>query len=507
MKRMLFFILVLMVLGAPLVFSGGEMESAQPAETVSFDKNTLVMANPQDINNFNAFTQQYIAFEVIKYNCYEPLFIFNGEGDLEPALATSIEVIDDLTYQIILREGVEFHNGEMFKASDVKFTMDYIQNNVEAAYYRPFISMVEDVEIVDDYTVMLHLSAPNPDMIGSLTLIAIVKEGTEDLLDSMPIGTGPYKFVEWQPNEKTEFVKFENYWDEGKPYIDKFILRPLTDPKIQVANLESLTVQFVKDLPLEEFDALNENSDIELFTTESSNTVVVLEIGQANNPALQNPKALEAMWYAMDRERINKSCFNGLGNIVDGAYPSSAKYFNESKEISYDIDMAKQLLVEAGYADGFEFDLHVLVGFPWIEKLAQIWQAGLAQAGITVNIKKVEASQWIDTYLSRSMDVIINFYSMPGLDPSQFDNTITVPLTQAAFPKVNELLPMIEAGRSQIDSPQREALYMDIQNYIMREYPYYIPIEMPVLFGMAKELEGVEINSFQHIHLKDAKYK
>jgi len=507
MKRMLFLIMVLLVLGVPLVFSGGEVESAQSAEALSFDKNTLVMANPQDINNFNAFTQQYIAFEVIKYNCYEPLFIFNGEGELEPALATSVEVIDDLTYLIHLRKGVEFHNGEPFKASDVKFTMEYILNNEEAAYYRPFISMVEDVEIVDDFTVKLHLSAPNPDMIGSLTLIAIVKEGTEDIIDSMPIGTGPFKFVDWQPNEKTEFVKYENYWDEGKPYFDKFIIRPLTDPKIQVANLESLTIQFVKDLPLEEYDALERNPDVELFTTESSNTVVVLEIGHKNNPALQNPKALEAMWYAMDRERINRSCFNGLGNIVDGAYPSSAKYFKESKEITYDIEKARQLLAEAGYSDGFEFDLHVLVGFSWIEKLAQIWQAGLAQAGITANIKKVEASQWIETYLSRSMDVIINFYSMPGLDPSQFDNTITVPLTQAAFPNVDELIPMIEEGRSQIDSQQREALYSDLQDFIMREYPYYIPIEMPVLFGWAKELEGVEINSFQHIHLKEARFK
>lgn len=504
MKRVTLLVIVLMLSLTVTAAAGGRAEAPEPER---FDKNTLVMANPQDINNFNAFTQQYIAFEVIKYNCYETLLVFDEDGDLQPSLAASVDVLDDMTYQINLRQGVKFHNGEYLKASDVKFTLEYILNKEEAAYYRPFISMVEEIEVVDDYTAVLHLRTPNPDMLGALTLIAIVKEGTEDKIESHPIGTGPFEFVEWQPNERIEFKKFADYWDEGKPYFDSFIIRPLTDPSIQVANLESQTVQLVKDLPLEEYDRLSTNPNVELFTTDSSNTVVVLEIGQKNNPALQNPKVLEAMWYAMDRERINRSAFNGLANIIDGAYPSSAKFFSPGKEITFDLDKSRQLLAEAGYANGFSFNLDVLVGFPWIAKVAQIWQAGLSQVGITANIRQMEASQWIDVYLSRSMDIIINFYNMPGLDPSQFDNTITVPLISAAFPNPGELLDLMEEGRSQIDSPEREAVYVQIQEKLMTYYPYYIPMEMPVLFGWAKGLKDIEINSFQHIQLKNAYFE
>lgn len=478
-----------------------ETSAAAEKETV------LIMANAQDIDNYNAFTQQYIAFEVFKYNCYETLLVYDENENIQPSLATSVDEIDDTTYQVNIRPNVKFHNGEILTAEDVKFTFNYILTQEEAAFYRPFIEMVDSMEVVDDNTLVLHLSSPNPDLLGALTLIPIVKEGTEAQLESHPIGTGPFKFVEWQPNEKTELVRFEDYWDEGKPKIDKLIVRPLTDPKIQVTNLESKTVHLVKDLPLEEYEALKENKELTLYTTERSNTVVVLEIGQVNNDALQNPKCLEAMWYAMDREKINKECFKGLGNIINGAYPSGTKYFEPGKEITYDIDKAKQLLAEAGYENGFEFTLDVLVGFPFAEKLAQIWQAGLAQAGITCNIAKLEASEWIDHYLARSYDVILNWYSMPGLDPSQFDNTITTPLVKAAFPDPDKILGLIDEGKTQVDSPAREEVYKELQSIIMSEYPYYIPIEMPVLFGWVKELKGVEINSFQHIHLKDAYFE
>jgi len=507
MKRLLW-VLALSLLCASVLFAGGAGE-AEEQESASAEKaeSVLIMANAQDINNYNAFTQQYIAFEVIKYNCYESLLIYDAEGKLQPSLATSVDKIDDVTYQINLRPNVKFHNGEILNGEDVVFTFNYILTQEEAAYYKPFISMIDSMEIVDDLTVKLNLSAPNPDLLGSLTLICIVKKGTEGRLESTPIGTGPFKFVEWQPNEKTEFVRFEEYWDAGKPKVDRFVIRPLTDPKIQVTNLEAKTVNFVKDLALEEYQTLKANPDLELFTTDTSNTVVVLEIGQNNHEALSNPKALEALWYCMDRNKINSSCFEGLGNIVNGAYPSGAKYFKAAKSIGFDVAKAKQLLAEAGYPDGFEFTLDVLVGYPWAEKLAQIWQAGLAQAGVDLKIAKLEASIWIEHYLARSYDVILNWYSMPGLDPSTFDNTITSPLVAAAFPEPEAVLALVDAGKTQTDSPARAKVYSQLQSLVMSRYPYYLPIEMPVLFGWAKNLKGVEINSFQHIHLKDAYFE
>ncbi len=497
--------LIVLACAASFLFATGKGEQGPAA--AGGKEVVLTMANAQDINNYNVFTQQYIAFEVLKYNCYETLLVYDAAGKLQPCLATSVDKLDDLTYRIHLRPNVKFHNGQPFLASDVKFTFNYILTEEKAAYFKPFINMIKSIDVDNDTTVTLHLSAPNPDMLGALTLIGMVKEGTQDQLDSQPIGTGPIKFVSWQPNEKTELVKNPDYWDKGKPLIDRFIIRPLTDPKIQVTNLQAGTVQFVKDLPLEEYQTLKADPKLTLFTTSASNTVIVLEIGQKNNPALQNPKALQALWYAMDRDKINASCFQGLGHVIDGAYPSIVKYFTSGPKITYNIAKAKQLLADAGYPNGFTFKLDVLVGYPFAEKFAQIWQAGLAEAGVTMQIQNLEASVWIDHYLKRSMDIILNWYSMPGLDPSTFDNTITTPLASAAFPDAPKLLGLMNAAKTQADGPQRAKAYQQVQDLVMSEYPYYIPMEMPVLFGWVKNLKGLEINSFQHILLKNAHFE
>jgi peptide/nickel transport system substrate-binding protein len=502
MKRIMVLLLALMC-AASFAFAGGKTEGAGGG---GGKEAVLTMANAQDLNNYNPFTQQYLAFEVLKYNCYETLLFYDAAGKLQPSLATAVDKVDDVTFRVRLRPNVKFHNGQPLLASDVKFTFNYILTQDKAAFYKPFISMVKSIDVDNDTTLTLHLSAPNPDMLGALTRISIVKEGTEDSLEAHPIGTGPFKFVEWQPNEKTELVKFAEYWDKGKPLIDRFIIRPLTDPKILVTNLESGTVQLAKDLPLEEYQTLKADPKLTLFTTPKSGTGIILEIGQKNNPALQNTKVLQALWYAMDRDKINSSCFQGLGNVIDGAYPSVTKYWKAGPKIPFDVAKAKQLLAEAGYPNGFTFKFDLLNGFPFCQTFAQIWQAGLAQAGVTLQIQNLEASIWIDHYLKRSMDIILNFGGMPSLDPSAFDNTITTPLVSAAFPDPSKILDLITKGKSQLDSAQRQKVYEDLQNIIMSQYPYYIPMEMPILWGWVKDLKGVEINPFQHILLKNAHF-
>ncbi|MCL5073753.1 MAG: ABC transporter substrate-binding protein [Actinobacteria bacterium] len=419
------------------------------AETTEKKSTVLTMASPQDIDNYNPFTQQYIAFNIFKYNLYETLLIYDEKGDIQPSLATSIDKVDDLTYKVNVRPNVKFHNGDILKASDVKFTFNYILTNEEAAFFKPSLSKIQSMDATDDNTLVIKLSAVDPDFLGAMTNIPIVKEGTVDQLSANPIGTGPFKFKEWQPNEKTDLVKFDGYWDAGKPKLDEVIVRPITDPKIQVANLESKTVQLVKSVPLEEYDALKANQDLVLYPLENTTGVVVLEIGQKNNPALKNPKVLEAMWYAMDREKINNACFNGLAKIINGPYDTGRKYFDAGtkKEITYDPAKAKALLEEAGYKDGFTFSIDVLPGFSWPEKFAEIWQANLKDVGITCKINVLEASLWIKDYLARSYDMILNFGGLPGKDPSGFHNTITVPLVTAAFPNPKEMLSLIEKGQ------------------------------------------------------------
>ena len=171
------------------------------------------------------------------------------------------------------------------------------------------------------------------------------------------------------------------------------------------------------------------------------------------------------------------------------------------------MEAAKELLATTPYKDGFEFDMVILSGYAEGEKAAMIWQADLAQIGITMNIKKAEFSVWLDTYLNRTYDMIDNNYAMVGSDPSTYCSIILSQLVDyqtSDLPRLNEL---IEQGVTETDETKRAGIYEEIKTIVATECQVYTYLEVTQIVGLMDRVEGLTINNMGHVFLKGVTLK
>jgi len=499
-KRILSFVLCIML-------CMGLMAGCGNASGSKAGSDILTCAINQDIDNFNPFTNQQIPFvNMVNFNCYECLFHYNEDMELEMDLAVSYEMTDDVTYVIKLREDVTFHNGEPFTAEDVIYTINTIKDEANGAWRISQYANVDTMKAVDAHTVEIKLAAPQPGFIDNLAYTAIAsKSTTPDELITKPIGTGPYKFISWTPNDSVQFEKFEGYRDAEKVQFKNLVLKVIPDSTVAHTNLQSGTVQFVGGIDVETAKAISADSNLKLIQSKYANTIYEFEIGRHNHPALAEPEVVRAMFLALPKDTIAQGVFNGTAS--KSPLPSAAKYYVEAETEEYDLKKAEEVLSNTAYKDGFEFEVYVLNSDMASQQALVIWQAELKKIGITMNINICEVSVWLDAYLARSYDMIANYYSMVGTDPSTYCSVIMTALADYQTKDLPELNELITEGAGMADSEKRAEVYKEVQELIVKYRPVATYAECPNLNGAAGNLTGVMVNGMGHTILKNASFE
>jgi len=486
------------VLSLLLVFSIGVM-AEQPQEG-----GELVFSIGSDIDDFNPFTNQTLTFiKTFGFNCYESLLHIGPDMEHVPDLATSWERVDPKTYRFNIREDVKFHNGEILTAEDVKFSIEYTQDPDLGSWLQPYFANVDEIKIIDDYSIEITLTEVSPTLLDDLSMLKIIKKGTEDELRQTPIGTGAFEFVSWSPNERIVLERFDDYWEEGKPYLEKLVLRPIPDSTIQLTNLEAGTINMLEGLPVSEIERIQSADTLKIITTDLSNETLLFEVGINNVEPFQNEKVMQALVHAFPRDIVKDSVFEGLGSIITSIYPTGAQFYKEMPAIEYNEDKAKELLAEAGYEDGFEFTIEVLSGNIEHEQTAVIYQNSLRNIGIDAKINIQEMSQWLDKYVNRSFDMIVNWYPMAGTDPSIYNNQILLPLVKEVLPDPDYLVELINKGAREEDQEARERIYHEIQEIVFAKKPIIPVLETPILYAAEDDVKGVEVNPVGHLFFKN----
>lgn len=477
--------------------SEADTDEAAPTE--------LVYALEFDIDNFDPYNNQQLTYsKTFGVNVFEPLLAMSPDGGYEPMLATEWSQPSPLEYVFTIRQGVTFHNGEAFTAEDVKATIEFTQDESVTSFYKATYEIVESVEVVDAETVKITLSQISNSFLDDLCILRITKAGTEADNAQNPIGTGAYKFISWSPNDKIVLEKNEDYWDEGKPLVDKLILKPFADKNITVANLEAGDVQFMEALPYSMIEKIESTDGLSLYAADQSNLIYLTEVGLNNVPEFSNPDVMEALYLAMDRQTIADAVFYGRAVPSTSLYPSAVKYKTDI-DSDYDLEKAKALIDGAG-ATGMEFDLVVFAGVKELEEIAVIYQASLAQIGVKANIVTCEVAEWLDYYLGRTYDMIFNFYSMGGLDPAIMDNIILKDLVANVMPDDTKLAQLIADGAAGSSDEERAAIYADIQSYV-RDTKVIIPIiQADQLYAGVEGINGIEINMVGATFMQEATY-
>jgi peptide/nickel transport system substrate-binding protein len=331
------------------------------------------------------------AIDSVTYsNIFEGLTRFMGDGAVVPGLAKSWEISDDgLTYTFKLHGEVKFHDGTDMDGDDVKFSLDRARGEDSVNAQKALFAGITDVSVVDPLTVKVTLSEPNGNFLFNMAwgdAIIVAPESIEDIKTN-PIGTGAFKFSNWVQGDKIEIERNADYW--GTPAIlDKATFKFISDPTAAFAAMMAEDVDVFSGFPAPE--------NLPQFEADPRFQVL---IGSTNNqqPPFDNVKVRKALAHAIDRQAIIDGAMFGYGTPIGTHFaPHNPAYVDLTGNSSYDPDLARKLLAEAGFPDGFKTTLH-LPPPSYARRGGEIIAAQLAEVGIKAEITNVEWAQWLET--------------------------------------------------------------------------------------------------------------
>lgn len=312
-----------------------------------------------------------------------------------PDLAESWEQIDDLTWQFHLRKDVTFHDGSPFTAEDVVFTLDSIASDNTWKLYSDFSFL--KAAAVDDYTVNIFTDDPYPGILLRLNYVHIIpKAYTEQVgneaFAKAPVGTGPYKFVEWSKDEHVTLEAYDGYFG-GKPSIDKITFNIIPEVASRIAALEAGEVMFSAGIPSVEMERLNALDNISVVAWPASR-VTYLSFNHLVDSPIQNLKVRQAICHAVDFDKLINGVLDGYASpLASMACPEYDGYDPSIKGYDYNPELSKQLLAEAGYPNGFEIEASYSQSSANGSDVMQFIAAQLGEVGIKVELLEQDSAQ------------------------------------------------------------------------------------------------------------------
>ncbi len=513
---------------AALVFVSSTLAFAQTPEvggTLVFgrsgDTSSMDPSHVTDGESFYAATQVYDNLVQFKY----------GSTEIEPGLATSWRAsADGLTYTFDLRKGVYFSNTKYFKtkseftSADVVFSLKrqfdkaHPYNKIGGAFrYWSAMDMsniVKDVIAVDKYTVKITLKKKEAPFIANLAMefamilsndyaTELAAIGKESDLGKKPVGTGPFVFKKWVKDDKITYVANKNYWN-GRPYVDKLIFKVITNNAVRAAELKAGSIHIMDFPNPAEVPGLEANSKIKLVKQEGLN-VGYLAFNMEKD-VFKNKLVRQAISHAINMQGIVDSVYEGLGKVANNPIPPTMWSYNTNlKGYEYNVQKAKNLLKEAGYANGFKTNIWAMpVARPYNpngRKVAEAMQADLAKVGIEV---KIVSYDW-GTYLKKSSmgehDMVLLGWTGDNGDPDNFLNVLlskhaamNKPAQNRAFWKNEEFTALVDAGKVETDPAKRTALYEKAQVIFQEEAPWKPVAHSIVVEPMLTKVHGFKLD-------------
>lgn len=466
------------------------------------------------------------------YNLFDPLVAMDFDTrEHHPGLALSWEVADDGTvYTFDLREGVLFHDGTPFNAEAVQYTFDSIMDPAllsltAIGYLGPY----DRCEVIDDTTVEVHFSEAYSPFINNLTHSVLspvsptAAQAAGADFGQFPVGTGPFKFKEWQPQISMTFERNPDYnWPlgvyrhEGPAYLDEIVIAFIPEETTRHGTLESGESLVVDGVQPQEVERLQNDPNYQVLLPAVPGSPQILPINADVEPT-SDLLLRQAMLYAVDMETIIDTLWYGTRKAAQGPLSSPSWGYNPAVEEMYPYDQAKaeELLDEAGWVmgsgsvrekDGQPLMLEYITTGGIQGQAGELVQAYLARVGIGVNLQQLEYAATAAAYLASEHNiariyfshvdpvVLSTLYHSRNITGTNFNRTMRVD---------PELDQMLDAAASELDQDVRIQMYMDIQQYIMDE-ALIIPLwEETVFWGAHASVKGIHFQPLGGIWFYD----
>lgn len=378
--------------------AAGLAAAAMPRSAAAQASKSLTIALTADAVILDPHAANELTGNIMFYHFYDPLVQRTPELEFRPGLAESWQVVDDTTWVFKLRRGVRFHNGDELKASDVVFTVERLKKALMAS----LVANIESARAVDDYTVEFKTPKPYAVLHMALAEILIVNEKHvravgDEQVGLKPMGTGPYRLVEWVKEDRIVLQAFAEHW-RGKAAIDRVVFKPITNPATRTASLLSGGVDVIQDLSVRDVAGVRANNAFEVITRPSLlNIVLALDV-RDKSPTIDLPvnpmkdrRVREAILRAINVDAIRNVVMNGFATPSEQYVPASHLGYvpglDMRKIYPFDLPRAQALMKEAGHEKGFAMTLDTTNNrYVNDGTIAQALASMLSRIGITLNL-------------------------------------------------------------------------------------------------------------------------
>jgi peptide/nickel transport system substrate-binding protein len=490
----------------------------------------VVIAQGVDPTTLDTMNQQETPASNVARHIYDTLVERDPNLDIQPALATELpKLVAPTTWELKLRRGVKFHNGEEFNADSAKFSLERLANPANKLRGSTPFGPIDRVEIVDPYTIRVHTKKPWPIFVKALAFAQAAMyppkayEGKDTAYVSKnPIGTGPYKHVRWSKDEEIVLEANTAYW-RGEPKIKTVVFRPIPDDAVRVAALQNGEIDLAVNIPPHLAAPIDKHPRLFLSTAPSVRTIQLMyythQMDAQHKPTgpYQGPTAdkrvRQAINSALDIDEIIKNVLDGKGVRVSTMLTEKHFGFDpQLKPIKQDVARTKKLLAEAGFPNGIEIVFNGPQGrYVRDKEVAEAVTGQLTKAGIRTTLKTHEWGNYLNNmvYVHKAGPVWLIGWGTPTYDAE----TVYVPLFRTGGVFVNYHNPdfdrMVDEAQTIMDEKKRLEQYHRI-NKLWVEDAAGMPLYQQVdLYGVSKRLQwkarGDEVLRAYEMALKDGK--
>lgn len=438
---------------------------------------------------------------------YDTLVALDTDLEIEPALAESFEQIEDTVWEAKMREDVVFHDGSELNAEVVKANLDRVLDPDIGSPLAFLFDMIESVEVVDDYTVQittnapfsalpLHLAHPGGHIISLESIKAdyeAIENGEEAFasVNENPVGTGYFQYSERSNGEYIKLVKNEDYWGE-QANVDEITFKVVPEDMTRIAELETEQAHLIYPVNANDIERIDANDGTYVQQSESSN-LTYLGMNTEKEP-FDDARVRRAVAMAIDKDIVNEGVTDGVALPAQGPLaPTVFGYSEELDALNYNLDDAKELLEEAGYAEGF--NATVLTNDRTTADIAEIIQEQLAEIGVDLDVEMMETGAYLEKTANGEMDMFVGSWGTVTLDadyglyPMFHSENIGEPGNRS-FYQNDELDQLLEQSREATNDDERLDLYEKSQQLIIDDAPIVPLYHSVLLAGLQDEVHG-----------------
>ena len=473
-----------------LVFAFGATAQADVTVKVAYD------ADPVSLDPHEQLSGGTLQ---LSHMVYDPLLRWTKDLQFEARLAESWEQVNPTTTRFHLRDGVTFHSGNPLTAADVDWTFDRLKRSDD---FKGIFSLFTDVKVIDDNTFDLITSEPYPLVLHTATYIfpmdskfftgttdagkdkaELVKHG--DSFASRNIsGTGPYVVSEREQGVKVVFDRFANYWDTAsKGNVDQIILTPIKEDPTRVAALLAGDVDFIAPVPPTDLQRVADNDGTDLITM-AGTRIITFQMNQNRVEALKDARVRKAIDYAVNNAGIVDRIMRGFGTV--GAQASPAGYLGHDPALTprFDVEKAKALMAEAGYAEGFEITMMAPNNrYVNDDKIAQAVASMLSKINIKVDLQTMPKAQYWPKFDERAADLMMIGWHADTEDSANFHQFLSAcPDADTGNGQYNsgaycnaEADALMNASNTETDAAKRAEMLQKLEG-ILYEEAAFIPL-------------------------------